>query len=253
MTKSEALEFLELPEETTDTEIKKTLENLLASYESLSEKAPSDFLRKLNAQKVVKIKGIQKDLLTWAREKQKPNSIILTEDDSEEESEEEEELPATAPIIIAHGSRSSKNTPVVEPAGWLIRHTEDQSSKTYSLWKGKNYIGRKLHDSLKPFIVIDEDLYISRVHAVIIAEGEADNYNFYIEDSAASNDSAASTNGSFLNGKEKRITSKTKLNENDTIQIGVTKLILRYNNHPIKKLVKEVEKSKFMHTVALEL
>jgi pSer/pThr/pTyr-binding forkhead associated (FHA) protein len=176
------------------------------------------------------------------------------EDEPEKKDEEEEDnLPETTPIIIAHGSRSSKNVPVTEPAGWLIRHTEDQSSKTYSLWKGNNYVGRKLHDSLKPFIIIDEDLYISRVHAVIIAEGTVDNYNFYIEDSASSNHGAESRNGTYINGKEKRISSKVKLSENDTIQIGVTKLILRYNNHPIKKLVKEVEKSKFMHTVALEL
>ena len=49
------------------------------------------------------------------------------------------------------------------------------------------------------------------------------------------------------------MTKKTKLKENDTIQIGVTKLILRYNNNAINKIIKEVEKSKFMHTVALDL
>ncbi len=249
MTKAEALTFLELREDATDQEVKKTLEEQLSHFEQLSEKAPSDFLRKLNAQKVAKVKGIQQDLKKWAPQGPGAKSVILNEDPVED-SEMEEDLPATTPIIISSGSRFSKKAAVAEPLGWLVRHTENQSPKTYSLWKGPNYIGRKLHESLKPFVVIDEDLYISRVHALITAEAGD---QFYIEDSAAVNNGSESKNGTYLNGREKRIAEKTRLNENDTIQIGVTKLILRYNNHPIKKIVKEVEKSKFMHTVALEL
>ena len=250
MTKAEALAFLELPEDASEQEIKQTMEGLLTHFLKLSEKAPSDFLRKLNAQKVSKIKAIGQDFSEWSREPSGPKSVVFTNQDPEEEDDQ----PESAPIIISHGSRSSvKNTAVTEPAGWLVRHTENQTPKTYSLWKGNNYIGRKLHETLKPFQVIDEDLFISRVHSVISVEGADDRFNFYIEDSAESNKGAESKNGTYVNGNEKRISSKTKLNENDTIQIGVTKLILRYNLHPIKKIVKEVEKSKFMHTVALEL
>ena len=249
MTKTEALAFLELPEDTSDSEIKQTMEGLLAHFLELSEKAPSDFLRKLNAQKVSKIRAIERDFSEWSHEPSGSKSVVLAQHDPGEE----EDSPESAPIIISHGSRSVKNTPAHEPAGWLVRHTENQTPKTYSLWKGNNYIGRKLHETLKPFLVIEEDLYISRVHAMISVEGNPDRFSFYIEDSAQSNSGAESKNGTYLNGNEKRITLRTKLNENDTIQIGVTKLILRYNLHPIKKIVKEVEKSKFMHTVALEL
>jgi hypothetical protein len=250
MTKAEALAFLELPEDASDSEIRQTMEGLLEHFLELSEKAPSDFLRKLNAQKVSKIRAIGQDFSEWSREPSPSKSVVLTQHDPGEE----DDLPESAPIIISHGSRSSlKNTSVTEPAGWLVRHTENQSPKTYSLWKGNNYIGRKLHETLKPFLVIEEDLFISRVHALISVEGADNRFSFYIEDSADSNRGAESKNGTYLNGNEKRITFRTKLNENDTIQIGVTKLILRYNLHPIKKIVKEVEKSKFMHTVALEL
>jgi len=243
---------LELPEDVTDIEIKKTMEEKLEYFRNLSEKAPSDFLKKLNVQKVLKIKTIQEESLKWLTGEPELKSIILPDDDSEESDGEEDDFPSTTPIIISSGSRSAKKTPVAEPAGWLVRHTEDQSPKTFSLWRGNNYIGRKIHDTVKPLIVIDEDLYISRVHALITVEG-TENLSFYIEDSAEANKGAESKNGTYINGNEKRITKKTNLKENDTIQIGVTKLILRYNNNTIHKIVREVEKSKFMHTVALDL
>lgn len=252
MTKSEALEYLELPEDAADIEIKKTMEEKLEYFGNLSEKAPSDFLKKLNAQKVLKIKTIQEESKKWLTGGPFVKSIILPDNDSEESAEDEEDFPETTPIIISSGSRSAKRTPITEPAGWLVRHTEDQSPKTFSLWKGNNYIGRKIHDTVKPLIVIDEDLYISRIHALITVEGN-ESPSFYIEDSAASNKGTESKNGTYINGNEKRMTKKTKLKENDTIQIGVTKLILRYNNNAINKIIKEVEKSKFMHTVALDL
>ena len=65
MTKSEALEYLELPEDAADIEIKKTMEEKLEYFGNLSEKAPSDFLKKLNAQKVLKIKTIQEESKKW--------------------------------------------------------------------------------------------------------------------------------------------------------------------------------------------
>ncbi len=84
MTKSEALEYLELPEDATDIEIKKTIKEKLEYFGNLSENAPSDFLKKLNAQKVLKIKTIQEESLKWLAGEPGLKSIILPDDDSEE-------------------------------------------------------------------------------------------------------------------------------------------------------------------------
>jgi len=76
---------------------------------------------------------------------------------------------------------------------------------------------------------------------------------FYICDDPASNEGKASTNGTYINGKEERIMEKTPLLENDAIQIGVTKYILRYNKQNIEKIISEVEDSEYVHTVVVDV
>ena len=46
---------------------------------------------------------------------------------------------------------------------------------------------------------------------------------------------------------------KTPLLENDAIQIGVTKYILRYNKQHIEKIISEVEDSEYVHTVVVDI
>ena len=116
---------------------------------------------------------------------------------------------------------------------------------------GKNFIGRKLQPALTPFIVIEDDSYISRVHAVIYVQKE-NPQEFYILDSAAANGGSPSRNGTYINGNETRISSKTLLQENDTIQIGVTKLILKYNTKELTKIVSEVENTGYVNTVIFD-
>src|SRR5882672_8364136 len=65
MTKSEALEFLELPETATDSEIKIRVEDKLAYFERLSEMAPSDFLKRLHARNAAKVSEIQMQSKKW--------------------------------------------------------------------------------------------------------------------------------------------------------------------------------------------
>ena len=253
MTRIEALYFLELPEKATTFQVKQRLLEKLEYYEHLSHNAPSDFLRKLNAKHVEKVKLIQQEFPEW--NPQKPEvSVEFPEDEMDKALKEAEEAagPLTMPIIIS--SRDKRNVDVKiklsDPPGWLIMHTEDRPSKTFALSAGNNYIGRKTDPLLNPFIVIDDDTFISKVHAVVYVE-QGEEPVFFVMDNATSNGGRESRNGTFLNGNPARISQKTKLKEDDTIQVGHTKLILKVNKASIQHLVQEVKKSKFIHTVVL--
>ena len=320
MTKSEALEFLELPETATDSEIKIRVEDKLAYFERLSEKAPSDFLRRLHARNAAKVSEIQLVSKKWPsyvpapepvevkREPEpepvavepEPEPVILVapEPELQPEPQPEPEVvePAPQPELIPEPQAAAEPEPMPEPepavvepqpapepapqpatevaqqqpeptpepadpvepapaapaepepVAWLIRHTENQSSKTFPLYPGKNFLGRKPLPGLTPFIEVEEDPYISKVHATLLAESNG----IYINDPSGQ-EGKPSKNGIFINANENRLTAKTRLKENDTVQIGVTKLILRYNNNSIKKIVEEVEETDYMHTVVIDI
>ena len=59
MTQKEALEFLELHEAATKSEIKIRLVEKLEYFQYLSENAPSDFLRRIHAKNIDKVRNIQ--------------------------------------------------------------------------------------------------------------------------------------------------------------------------------------------------
>lgn len=245
MTLKEALEFLELPEGAAGNQIKQRLHEKLAYFEHLSENAPSDFLKRLNRQHFAKAKSLEQEMVQWNLS---GAEVVL--DDSDDASAYDESIPLTTPVIVSSKNAARQPAPV-EPVAWLVRHTENQSAKTFSLFTGKNYIGRKADPALKPFIVIEDDAFVSRVHAIIYIE-EGNPVKFYIADTDAANGGKASKNGTYINGNEIRITQKLLLKENDTIQVGMTKLILKLNNNSINHIIREVERSKFMHTVVFE-
>lgn len=318
MTKSEALEFLELPETATDSEIKIRVEEKLAYFERLSEKAPSDFLKRLHARNAAKVSEIQMLSRKWPSyvpPELASQSDPLMQPNPEPEFVQEEEDEEMAPEAVAKGEPAVTMEPVVktgpavtkesiateeplvmpdpvigavidagldpvvepeaiaetitpkpvvnpepvvmlepeaasglEPVAWLIRHTENQSARTFPLYPGKNFLGRKPRPDLIPFIEVEEDPYISKVHAVLYAEKD----KLFISDPSGE-EGKPSKNGIFINADDNRLTEKTRLRENDTIQIGVTKLILRYNNNPIVKIVQEVEEQDYMHTVVIDI
>jgi len=254
MTRKEALDFLELAETASDYQVKQRLQDKLTYYENLSENAPSDFLRKLNAKHVVKVKTIQQEFPQWNPLRAEYSIEFPAEaEDIEMANAEEDAALLTTPIIISSGA---KITPVLkkkifpEPPGWLIRHTEGQPVKTFTLSPGKTYIGRRADAALNPFIVLDDDPFISKVHAVVFVE-ECNPVSFYIMDSSSGDGGKASRNGTYINGNEARITDKVRLQDNDAIQIGLTKLVLKLNNNNIQEIIQEVIKSKFMNTVVI--
>ena len=255
MTKQEAFEFLELEDSASVNEIKQRIADKLLYFEELSEKAPSDFLRRLNMQKLNKVKAIQQQAAEWYAAEPVLQEDSFVNDNSLPSIDTDNEMHAgTTPIIVASGGRSTRRSKNNEPqpTAWLVLHTENQEIRTYPLYPGKNYIGRKQHPTLKPFLLIDEDPYISRVHAVIEVE-DGNPYDYYITDSTFSNKVGVSKNGTYINGDEARITKKTKLIKNDTIQIGVTKLVLKYNDKHIKQIIEEVGDTRYVNTVKIDI
>ncbi|MEP7279987.1 MAG: FHA domain-containing protein [Bacteroidota bacterium] len=253
MTKEEALAFLELTDTSTAAEIKARLAERLNQYEMLSEKAPSDFLRRLNLRKLDKIKIILQESAQW------PLFVAEHLTVPQEEIHAVVEEPAQTVYIVSSlkdsvlkkaETASLRTRSADEPAGWLILHMENRPAKTYPLQTGKNFIGRKQPASLSPFIVIEGDEFISRVQCVLYAE-EDKLLQFYVSDPAAYNNGKTSKNGTYINGQKNAITQKIPLADGDTVQVGVTKLVLRYNTAAIGQLVKEVEQSLYIDTVVL--
>jgi FHA domain len=258
MTKKEALDFLELSESASDSEIKAKLADKLSYFELLSEKSPSVFLRRIQEQNVAKVKLIQKESVQWSEIKeadklpfipepeQKPVSNISVKVDSQPRPEP---APYQDPAELSRTQVRAK--PGSEPAGWLVRHTENKSIKSFPVFAGKNFIGRKIQPGLKPFIEVEEDLFVSRVHAVLYVEGAAP-YSFFISDTSSSNGGKPSKNGTYINGGGDRINGKIILHDYDTVQIGETKFVLRFDITDILKMQEEVEDKGYMHTVVIK-
>ncbi|MEO1050121.1 MAG: FHA domain-containing protein [Bacteroidota bacterium] len=103
-------------------------------------------------------------------------------------------------------------------AGWLIVHTEGKSSDIFDLMTGSYVIGRSSGAS-KPDIALNEDEHISRSHLVLKVESGT----FIISDSKPS------MNGTYVNGDPNRIDQGdlVRIQDGDTVQIGLTKLVLK--------------------------
>ena len=228
MTRAEVLEFLELPESATDHDIRIRMNDKLAYFQRLSENAPNDFLRKLHTSNTEKIRNLQTQML-GADVQQAVRYPSAG-------GQREEARPA-----------QSHKTEVA----WLVRHTENQSAITFPLYYGKNHVGRNVQSN-DPVILLDEDPYISRAHALL----EVININplqIVVSDDAQCNGGKQSKNGTYINGHDKRIAQRTMIGPNDTIQVGMTKLIIRLNNTSIHKIVQEVEESDYMKTVVIDV
>ena len=229
MTRAELLEFLELPESAADHDIRERMNDKLTYFQRLSENAPNDFLRKLHTSNTEKILALQREM----------GGITAPAS-----SAARYEAPSYQQPVQQAPARSAE-------VAWLVRHTERQSAITFPLFYGKNYIGRN-PSSNGPCITFAEDPYVSRVHALL----EVININplqIVVSDDANSNGGKASKNGTYINGDEKRLSRKVTIGANDTIQIGMTKFIIRLNNTSIHKIVQEVEESDFMKTVVIDI
>lgn len=135
--------------------------------------------------------------------------------------------------------------------GWLIVHTEKTEHAQFELFEGKNVIGRST-PNFKPDIPL-EDTYSSRRHAVIIVRLNENNiYEYYVADNADVNNGKPSMNGTFVNGDTQKLGNKAvRIIDGDTIQIGMTKLVLKSAEISIdvEEAVKLVKKQEYQTTV----
>jgi len=225
MTRKEILEFLELPEAVSDEDIANRLQSKLVYFVRLNENAPNDFLRKLHLQNIEKVKLIQ-------------GQYGFTD---------------TEPNQVKQEMSGRQKGPSKEPLAWLIRHTEGQPIKRFPLYNGGNPVGRGADLQKTGGLSIEDDDYVSRRHAVVYVESTLSGTRFFIEDSAESNGGRPSKNGTYINGTEQRISKRVLLTDQDTIQIGLTKLILRLPKADVGTLMNEVEESGYMKTVVINI
>lgn len=253
MERAEALAFLELSgNEISDFQVRQRLREKADYHDDLSKNAPSDFLRLVHTRYLSKVMEIRQLFPEWdAQHAAKTIEFPLDETAREILAEEGDAASLTMPLIVSTDKTKPLRSTIPDPPGWLIRHTEEQPDKTFILSIGTNYIGRKADAHLNPFIVIENDSFVSKVQAVVTVEAPEGVLCFYVNDSAASNGGKASSNGTYINGKRQRVEQKTELLDGDTIQVGSTKLVLRINAKPVREVEKEVKRSKFVDTVVL--
>ena len=246
LTLEKAFEFLELSQNASKDQIAIRIIEKKEYFEYLIENSATDFLKRINAKNLEKLGSIQQTFFDWTI----INSgieVILPKD---ENVAEEPDSFLTTPIIL-HKRRDaiSKRVNVNEPISWLIRHTENLSAIYFPVFPGKNFFGRKNQSQLAHFNLIEDDKYVSRLHAIIIAEHEETSFRYFIIDNDTAGHGSMSRNGTYLNADKNRIQNKTEIFPGDTIQIGVTKFFFRINDNPIDKLVAEVKISPYRTTV----
>lgn len=227
MTKKEILAFLELPELVQDKEIAERLLDKAIYFKRLHENAPNEFLRNLHLRNMEKVKVLQEQYGTVG------NRVRGRAHEQ------------------ATGIKDKAQMPSPPVSGWLIRHTERQPIKKFMLRPGKNPIGRDPQLS-GTGILIENDDYVSRRHAMIYVESNL-GLRFFIEDSPEVNGGKVSKNGTYINGSDDRITERTFIEDNDTIQVGLTKFVLRLGTNNINSIVSEVEESSYMKTVVINI
>ncbi|HEY0058095.1 MAG TPA: FHA domain-containing protein [Flavisolibacter sp.] len=230
MDKAEALEFIGLKEPLAEEALLQKYTERFNYYHMLYENAPSKVIEKIQQQNLEKLKLVRKILLDEIDLKKKDFNRRFSE-------------PGDKPEPPAQPSSPEKAV-----AGWLIVHTENKPVQTFDLYEGINYIGRKKRDDGAGCIVLDDDRYVSRTHALIKVKSVGSATQFVLYDGDGSKPSA---NGVFLNGKEKRVAQYCSLAESDTIQIGMTKLVLKIakENRSVTGEIEAVMKTDFIRSI----
>lgn len=147
---------------------------------------------------------------------------------SEPEQPVTQSAPAKKPVRRANSTlileRESAPTGTTEQIGWLVVHDENTPAQTLTLAEGRNVVGRKSPDKPCSIMIDTTDRRMSRNHSVIEVTKRPDgHYQYLISD-------CGSTNGTFINANENHRLSpydQVYLNDGDTIQLGLTKVVLK--------------------------
>lgn len=141
--------------------------------------------------------------------------------------DEKIESSETGPVILKQNKNPEKNGKIV--AGWLVVHTEKKLPVTYELFEGDNIIGRP-DGPHQVDVRIEDDEYVSRVHALIrIKKDFLYRFSYELLDDGSLRRGSSSTNGTYINGQEERLPREKTvfLRDGDTIQVGTTKLVFK--------------------------
>lgn len=112
---------------------------------------------------------------------------------------------------------------------WLVVHTEGEAPITYDLFEGDNFFGRAA-ENYAVDVPVKNDNYVSRAHACVrIRKDEIGRFSFELLDQGIRRNGQVSTNGTYINGRETRLAENNCifLKDDDTIQVGFTKLVFK--------------------------
>ena len=128
--------------------------------------------------------------------------------------------------------RMAVPSPPLQPdnLGWLIVKDELTDTQTFTLQVGANTVGRQSARRPATHVIITRDEYMSRPHCTIEVRMGKLGPEYVLRDGALIDGVwKDSLNGTYLNGKEPRLSQYDQffLADGDTIQIGETKLVLK--------------------------
>jgi pSer/pThr/pTyr-binding forkhead associated (FHA) protein len=136
------------------------------------------------------------------------------------------------------------------PVAWLVVHTEGLPVRSYPLMEGETAVGRK-EVSGRTSITIPDDPYVSRYHCAFIIAPARGQLGAAVADDGRYQQGRVSVNGTYLNGNEARI-SVTRIKDHDTIQIGQTKLVFKWNLAALEDIEDEVSHTTYVKTVEVD-
>jgi len=232
MDKAEALGFIGLKEPLTEEVIRSKYNERFNYFKMLYANAPNKVIEKIQQQNLEKLNQVKRMLLEEIAVKR--NNFDKKHSDSSVKPKPDVIKGATKPVV-----------------GWLIVHTENKKTETFDLYEGINYIGRKKKDDKANNILIEDDKTVSRTHAFIKCKDVNGKLQYMLYDGDGSK---PSVNGVFLNGNDVRIKQHCPLEENDTVQIGTTKLVFKVkkDHRSITGEVEEVMRTDYIRTIDID-
>jgi len=139
--------------------------------------------------------------------------------------------PDNADATMLFGRMAVASLPLKpESLGWLIVKDELTDTQTFTLQLGPNTIGRQSARRPATHVIVTRDEYMSRPHCTVEVRVGKLGPEYILRDGALIDDGwKSSLNGTYLNGKEPRLSQYDQffLVDGDTIQIGETKLVLK--------------------------
>ena len=232
MDKAEALGFIGLKEPINEEAVHDKYTERFNYFQMLYSNAPNKVVEQIQQQNLEKLNHVKKILL---------EEIASKKTHFEKKYVNPINKPKAEPTKI-------EMNPIV---GWLIVHTENKKAETFDLYEGINYIGRKKKYDKATCILIEDDPFVSRTHAFIKCKEADGKLQFVLYDGDGNKPSA---NGVFLNGNDSRIRLHSSLKDNDTIQIGTTKLVFKVKKHHagIAEELEEVMRTGFIRTIHIQ-